>query len=328
MEFKFETYITKEVLLKAHSQETYLEHYLGIPVKKGLFVNPLRNDKNPTASFYQNKNGDIIFKDFGTSFSGNFITVVMEKFNCNYRSALLKIAEDFDLKGKSLDFKEVKKNESHFVYNGVSNIQVQIQDFSKSELKWWKQYGITESILKKYNVYSCKHVFLNGRITSESTEDFPIFGYYMGTDDKELWRIYYPRRTSYRFLSNTSSNKIQGLAQLPTRGKLLVITKSMKDVMCLRSFGIYAIAPNSENLFINDEVLEDLKKKFKKIVVFYDNDLAGISNMNKIRKKHPELYYFYIKRSYNAKDISDFVKMYGKSETKEFIKYQLYKLKT
>ena len=30
--------ITKELLLSRASEETYMEHYLGIPVKKGLFI--------------------------------------------------------------------------------------------------------------------------------------------------------------------------------------------------------------------------------------------------------------------------------------------------
>ena len=69
--------VTKEMILNKVSQEQLMEHYLGIPVKKGLFKSPLRNDKNPTCAFYRNKNGDIIFKDFGSSFCGNFISVVM-----------------------------------------------------------------------------------------------------------------------------------------------------------------------------------------------------------------------------------------------------------
>ena len=46
--------------------------------------------------------------------------------------------------------------------------------------------------------------------------------------------------------------------------------------MCLYEFGIPAIAPNSENLFISDSVLEQLKSRFKNIIVIYDSDLAGI----------------------------------------------------
>ena len=64
MKFEIEPTITKQYLLDRASQETYLEYYLDIPVKKGLFKSPLRKDNNPTCSFYKNKSGDIILKDF------------------------------------------------------------------------------------------------------------------------------------------------------------------------------------------------------------------------------------------------------------------------
>ena len=51
---------------------------------------------------------------------------------------------------------------------------------------------------------------------------------------------------------------LQGAHQLPAEGELLVVTKSMKDVMCLYSLGITAIAPNSENLFLTESQFEKL----------------------------------------------------------------------
>ena len=39
---------------------------------------------------------------------------------------------------------------------------------------------------------------------------------------------------------------------LPKHGEFIVITKSLKDVMVLYSFGIPAIAPISENCFVTD----------------------------------------------------------------------------
>ena len=87
--------ITKQFLLEHNSQETYIEYYLGIPIQKGLIKSPLRPDNTPTCSFYMNKCGDIIFKDFSGDFSGNFINVVMYKNACNYHKALKIIASDF-----------------------------------------------------------------------------------------------------------------------------------------------------------------------------------------------------------------------------------------
>ena len=51
MVLEYEPKITKKYLLERQTQETYLEYYLGIPVKKRLFKSPLRNDNSPTCSF-------------------------------------------------------------------------------------------------------------------------------------------------------------------------------------------------------------------------------------------------------------------------------------
>ena len=148
-----------------------------------------------------------------------------------------------------------------------------------------------------------------------------IFGYYGGRlKNLELWRIYFPKRTEKRFLTNWPSKKVQGYEQLPKSGNLLVITKSMKDVMSLYSFGISAIAPNSENLFISENMLKDLKSRFKHILVIYDQDRAGKYNLGKIRKKYPELNYFIIPKELKSKDFSDLVSNCGREKVKEYIK--------
>lgn len=113
---------------------------------------------------------------------------------------------------------------------------------------------------------------------------------------------------------------MQGAKQLPKEDDVLVITKSLKDVMTLYSLGITAIAPNSENLFLTESQFSKLKSRFKRIIVFYDNDLTGIHNMNKIRKSF-DVECMWIPRSYGAKDISDFHKMYGREKTLELIEY-------
>ena len=327
LNFEIEPEITKEFLLSKFNEETFMTYYLGIPVKKGLFKSPLRGDHVPTCSFFRNKAGELIFKDFSGAFYGNLINVVMYKYQCNYYKALKIIASDFGLIGTSIKKTPIKVQET-FKDSGQAVINVEIQDFTEQELKWWNKYGITEKILKKFKVYSCKNVWLNGNYFAKSAQNNMMFGYYGGIKDKvELWRIYFPQRKEYRFLSNWNSNKIQGFNQLPKAGNVLVITKSMKDVMTLYSVGIPAIAPNSETLFISDNVLSNLKERFNRIFVLYDNDLPGISNMNKIKKLHPELNYLWIPRETGAKDISDLHKLLGKKNFNVFLKEKLVWLK-
>lgn len=324
MDFSFQPKITKELILSRFSEEQLMEYYLHTPVKKGLFRSPLRRDKQPTCSFYRNKSGTLIFKDFATGQHLNVFDVVQSIFRCDYFEALRIIANDFGIVRDNALHKnpgKINLNPIKIKDKEISKIQIEIQEFTDKELKWWGRYGITRDILRRFDVYSCKHVFLNDQLFAESQQHCPIFGYYgKKYQGLELWRCYFPKRTSFRFITNWPSKKIQGYDQLPKKGKLLVITKSMKDSMCLYSCGITACAPNSENLFISDKVLEDLKSRFENIVVFYDNDRPGLYNMAKIRREHPELTYIFIPKKYGSKDISDFYKDHGRKETLNLIK--------
>ena len=323
-DFTIDPKLTKEFLLSKNSEETYMSYYLGVPVRKGLFKSPLRADNHNTCSFFRGRSGNLYFKDFATGQCLTFEGVVMAMYNCTYHNALKIIAKDFGYIQGSEHKKAEIKQQPKFESEKETFIQVEIKDFSESELKWWNSFGITKKTLDRYKVYSVKTVFLNGNIYAQSTPNSPIYGYYFGKKENiEQWRIYMPKRKEFRFIGNVSTKTIQGYKQLPEDGKLLVITKSMKDVCLLATLGIPAVAPNSETQFVSDKLLDEFRERFKNIVLLYDSDLTGVRFMNKIRKQHRDLIVCMIPRKYEAKDISDFYQKYGKSRTIELIKESL-----
>lgn len=314
--------VTKELIESNVSQETLMSTYYGVPIHNGLFKSKFRQDSNPTVGYYKNRSGKLIVKDFGSDFCGDWLYVVMKKFDCTYGKALLIAANDFGLVPNSkLEKNPITIQTTTIPINKQSRIQVEIREFQKYELDWWNSYGITENTLKKFKVFSCKNIWLNGNLFHIESPNQRIFGYYGGTKDGiELWRLYFVGRKKFKFLSNWSASKIQGAKMLPkTGGDILVITKSLKDVMVLYELGIPAIAPNSENLFVTDLQYKKLSEKFKDIIVLYDNDLAGICGMRKIKRQYPKVKVMYIPRKYEAKDISDFYKKYGKDKTLKLI---------
>lgn len=319
--FTFEPKITKEFLLSKNNEETYMTYYLGAPVNKGLFVSPLRDDKHKTCSYFRGKSGTLYFKDFATGQCLDFVNVVMTKYNCNYHEAIRIIAKDFGYTTSAPIKTSAIKIQPKFEGNKQTFIRVEVKDFTEAELKWWNSFGITKEILNKFKVYSCKTVFLNNYIYAQSAQHSPIYGYYFGKKENiEQWRIYMPKRKEFRFIGNVSTKTIQGYKQLPKKGKVVVITKSMKDVLCLYSLGISAIAPNSETQFVSEKVLEELKQRFEYIALLYDNDLTGVKFTNKLRKQYPELIVTLIPRSTGAKDISDYYRLHGRGKTLELIK--------
>ena len=313
--------ITKDFILSKVNQESIMQHYTGLDVSsKKLMLSPFRVDNHFTVSFYKSKSDILYLHDFATNEHINCFQAVMKKFGVNFYEALDIIAKDFgliegsnDLKIKPLNVQSLKETES-------SKIQVQIKNYSDDELEWWKQFGISVKTLKKFHVFSIEHVFLNGELKFSSSKQCPIYGYYFGKNKNgiEKWKIYFPLKTEYRFLNNLSKKVLQGYHQLPKIGDLLVITKSMKDVCALYEFGISAVSPNSETLFIDDKKLEEFKQRFKHILVIYDSDRPGKSNMAKIRREHPELNYYFLPR-YLAKDFTDSIKMVGVENMKEYV---------
>ena len=327
IDFSIKPKITKELILSRFSEEQLMEYYLHVPVKKGLFRSPLRKDRRPTCSFYRNGSNTLIFKDFATGQHLNIFGVVQEMFHCDYFEALRIIANDMGIvRDKSLQKNsgKINKHPVRMQDKEMSKIQVEIQDFTDLELKWWGKYGITPEILKYFNVYSCKHVFLSGQLIAKSQQHCPIFGYYGGKIQEngekiELWKCYFPLRKSYRFLGNYPAKKFQGYDKLPKKGKLCVITKSQKDLMALYAYGIPACAPNSEVIIPPEAIVNDLTNRFEYVFVLWDNDQTGITFLNKIKRKYPQLKCLVIPRHLDAKDFSDLRAKYGYKKTKEFI---------
>ena len=81
---------------------------------------------------------------------------------------------------------------------------------------------------------------------------------------------------------------IQGMDQLKFNKPYLIITSSLKDGMCLKKFRypVEFISPDSEGSVIREEVIRNLKTKYKGIACMFDNDTAG----NKAMEKYKELY--------------------------------------
>lgn len=312
--------LTKEFLLSKNTEETYMSTYLGIPVSKGLVISPLRSDKKPTASFYRNRKGELIFHDFGTSFHGNFVDVVMHLNQCTYVKALQIIAEDFGYVEKQSDRPKpkIKVSDEKIETKSETIIQIEPQDFTEGELKWWKGFGISKDTLKRYKVYSCRSVFLNGNYYKSSSQRQYIFGYYGGKrNGVEMWRLYFPQNRNYRFLSNWPKELIQGARQLNLPiGSGLIITKSLKDVLLLAENNISAIAPCSENIVMSKAQMKRITNRTANILYLGDNDLPGVKGANRYKKKFPFLRCVFIKRNM-AKDISDLYKNLGREECLE-----------
>ena len=162
-----------------------------------------------------------------------------------------------------------------YVPTGETVIGVVRQPWTYADMGYWSMYHIGQKTLEKFNVSSIKYYLCNGIVKGIYKDTNPMYAYKVFNN----FKIYRPLADKYtKWRNNLSQDDIQGWEQLPKKGDILIITKSLKDVMCLHEMGIPAISPSSESTFISDTALEALKKRFKRILVCFDRDNAGIRN--------------------------------------------------
>lgn len=140
----------------------------------------------------------------------------------------------------------------------------------------------------------------------------------------DKFKIYRPLASKYtKWRTNLTNRHVQGLSESPSGGgNLLIITKSLKDVMCLYEMGYNAIAASSETTFIPEDILKSLKSKWKHIVILYDRDGPGMTNARKYCKQY-KLDAIFVNKKFKSKDISDAVKNNNFNEVKIWLQETL-----
>jgi hypothetical protein len=241
-------------------------------------------------------------------------------YSISYYQALEKISADFKLINSTIKVKYVvpKSKEKHYTPT-KSNIEIKRKQLDKLDIEYWGQFNIIPEILKKYNVFSLQNCWVNSNLIYSFHTNDRAYAYYFGNNE---FKVYFPSRRIFRFVSNTQA--IQGYNQLDEEGNLLVITKSLKDVMTLRSFGINSIALQNEIVLPKKDLIYELQQRFDKIYLFYDFDLTGIRTSNKIKRLHGIKPLFLTNGRFNsvnqgAKDISDYCKLKGSVKTNKLI---------
>ena len=314
--------LSLEGILKKTTEFDLYSYYLGENIQLGRAISsPFRDDNNPSFVFFKGKTDNkLMWHDFATGDSGDIVKFVRDIFNFTYNKALKKIYED------------VCKNKISFSVQGISVakdlksvktiISIKRKNFTKTDNDYWGQYGLDRNDLKFFEVYPISHFWINETPQPYTyTKKNPMYAYKM----YNKFKIYRPlssnRKNKWR--TNTNSNDIEGWAQLPRKDKLLIITKSLKDVMVLYKLGYNAIAPGSESANIPIGIAHQLRERFKKIVILFDYDDGGMNGASKLSDKHnfPKVFIPYeYKEIYNAKDVSDFYVEFGKEKTIKILK--------
>ena len=292
-------------------------YYIGKDFKYGRAIcSPLRKDKSPSFTIFKHNSGKFFFKDFSTGDSGDCFTFLTKLYGLKRFDTYRLVDNDFQLgiATKSFNVPTNKIVGTHIkeledVEMSTTIIKIKSRPWNANEDKtFWSKYGICCNILNRFHVKPAEHVWVNDNLIVSANRYNPIYAYDFGQGKIKIYQPY----SKFKWLSNTSVSDLQGLSQLPTSGDTLVITKSLKDVMCLSIWDIPAIAPASESCVIPADIVKELYDRFARICILYDFDRTGVSFANKHRKLYGFIPLFFTNGKFNtfdykAKDLSDFI---------------------
>ena len=301
-------------ILSQIDEFTLFCHYLGFqPVVHVAYLSPLRTDDTKNSfTIYETPTGRFRYRDFGTGEDGNVFKFISKLYGISHREVLELINEDFDLgyNGKIMtDRKKIIRAVP--IIKPKATIRVTSkQAFSDEGLSFWGQFHITPKHLARYNVTEIKYIHYDGRIV---TPRGLCFAYRIG----EYYKIYQPYSTDFKFSNSYPRGYVEGFLQLKGKSDTLIITKSLKDVMCLDVIGFEAVSPKGENTPILPDILSKLEAKYSKIYTLFDNDEAG--KLGAARYPYQQLYYT------KSKDTSDHLRDHGILDTRLELTKLLYK---
>ena len=329
-------FIDKEDILKYVSEEDIFEMVFNFKPKEYDYVtSPFRQDDNAGCWFEYSTTGKLKFKDFGSQIfirgkkmiNIDCFDAVQVYYNLPnlYKTILF-------IKKHLIDGKELpeRKNVDIQVERQKKEVKIQFEarDFDERDAFYWKKYGISRQNLIDDKVFAVKRFkILNGKFGDFSTRTYDSCYAYTEFEDsrKKLYRPH--QKGKNRFITTCNQNDIGGINILPEFGDTLIITKSYKDWRVLKNQGLTSVWFQNEGMIPTNEVLLPLCKRFKYVIVFFDNDKTGIESSQKI-ENHINSYFpgkCFAKwidvefLSQNITDPSDFIHKKGEKELKSLL---------
>lgn len=328
--------LSQEEILSEVTQEEIFGIFIKteIILDKGAYYKaPYRDDSNPDC-YFEEFDGKLYFVDFADTIkSKNCFSFISRCISSNnIFDTLTFITKSLNLgKGNNSEKKTVNKESDLVEVKKIKKervISFAPRKFNSKDKKFWSQYEISSQNLIEDKVIP----IVAYQSTSRKGEVFTIvemFNMYAYTDfDGGRVKVYRPYGTKdSKWFTNCTQNDVGGIDHLPMYGDLLIIAKSYKDYRVLKNQGLTVVWFQNEGMLPNPTIIRNLGKRFHKIVVWFDNDRAGIDNcklvVNYINSMFPGkarmLYLDIDLLEEGIKDPSDLIAKKGREKLIEFI---------
>lgn len=313
-------FVNDDDLLKHIDEYTLYCHYLEFEPDVNLsYSSPLRaGDERFSFGIFasrKSRSSEYMWKDNGLGISGDIFSLVKHIYGYqNKTEAAARIKSDFGLGFAVAPKEKIIRNANASIPKEV-DIRVVPKEFSMEDLNWWKQFNISQELLTRYRTSPLYAYWMT------KNQEAPLFprglSYVYRIHDR--YQLYFASRwKGMKFRSDlTAQNHVLGFQQLQYNTDTLIITKSYKDVMTLRSFGYEAVAPTGESTPMPPTFFDWADMHYRKKVVLFDNDMKHRGDLY----PYPKVY---VPVETGAKDISDFTRDYSPSAAAELLRTILY----
>ena len=324
-------FVTKEALLEELTDIEIYQMYLPEQfVFNKTILSPLRDEEKASFGFFIGENGEVCFKDFLLG-AGDCIKFVQLKFGLDFFEAMSKIVLDANLDGMFIIKNTFKTNinasklgeSREKMISNINSFKLgkKAREFNLYDFSFWSLFGITHKTLVKYRVQPVSHLFYGDKIV---VADKLAYAFEERKDNNITYKIYQPHSENYKWINNHNESVWQGWEQLPEKGEILIITKSLKDVMSINDVcGLPSVSLQAEGVIPKQQVIDELKSRFESIFLLYDNDYDKEVNWGHEFGKKISLKYdinqIEINKAYKSKDFSDLVAKVGKKRAKELL---------
>ena len=329
--------VNEERLLGLVDEYQLLSHYLGFaPELRTPYLSPIRGEGKGSFSLFSSTRSpgvcEFLWKDSGNGQSGNVFKLVQLLYSLSSKQEVFKqIDRDFHLDlFPGNDYGETPipcQCTTKPIPKAPAQIRIKSREFTREALQYWEGYGIGVDLLTQYRVSQVSHFWTQPHQLEPYTSKGMMFSYGIGNK----YKLYQPHNPDLKFLNNLDPYMMEGWLQLPI-GKLdlLILTKSMKDCLTLRSLGYWGIAGRSESTPIPQTQLDLIQGKARRVVTLFDQDTKGPENWGQLHvQKYAHMGWDNIAipiplAQQGSKDISDNYKLRGREHSLDLLHHLLY----
>jgi len=336
-------FISKEEILMRVTQEEIFKMVLGyIPREHKYVYSPFRKDRVPDCYFEWYKNS-MWFIDWAEPMRKrrhrDCFNMVQDHFRVSFYKALELINEHFKLnllaghhddsdyvvekRKQIVELKERKKD--------IHDMPFKARMFNtQGDREFWSPFQISRSDLIEDEVFPIIwYKIFSKRLKQHVVIRPQTRSYLIGNFEKRR-KFYTPdKKGKGKWATNCIANDIWGFDELPLKGKRLIISKSYKDWRVLKNQGLEnVIAFQNEGVIPKEEVMLDLINRFEEIVIFFDNDRAGMEAaakvseyINKIKNIAKPIHLPTNLSKKGISDPSDMIKLAGRPALVGFLEY-------